>query len=140
MPNSQEKAQLLPPRREDADRPPIALKISHNLVHESCRLRTSAVTFSVYRASTCEIIGKKRQNTKWAHWPSTTYDGEFWPFSIFSQLLSDGGLQRYRSAPVLGRSEHRLFRCVRFNRGSLAFRHCCARGRAHSAEAIPRRG
>src|SRR6266516_3018706 len=44
-----------------------------------------------------------------------------------------------RSAPVLGRSEHRLFRCVRFHWGSLAFRHCCARGRAHSAETIPRR-
>src|SRR6266576_238992 len=53
------------------------------------------------------------------------------------QWISDGGLQQYRSAPVLGRSEHRLFRCVRFQWASLAFRHCCARGRAHSAETIP---
>ena len=68
---------------------------------------------------------------------------EWWK-CLLSYWVSDGGLQRYRSAPVLGvlgpvlgRSEHRLFRCVRFHWGSLAFRHCCARGRAHSAEAIP---
>src|SRR6266568_8671163 len=34
---------------------------------------------------------RRTQNTKWTHWPSTVYDGEFWPFSIFSHLLSDGG-------------------------------------------------
>ena len=39
---------------------------------------------------------------------------------------------------VLGRSKHRAFRRVRFHWGSIAFQDCCARGRAHSAEAISR--
>src|SRR6266571_4652117 len=40
-----------------------------------------------------------------------------WPGHHATDATSDGGLQRYRSAPVLGRSEHRLFRCVRFHWG-----------------------
>src|ERR1035438_10369568 len=47
--------------------------------------------------------------------------------------------RRRTSAPVLGRSKYRLCRRARFRQRSLAFQHCCARGRAHPASTIPRR-
>src|SRR6266699_3833267 len=56
---------------------------------------------------------RKRQNTKWTHWPSTVYDGEFWPFSIFSHLLSERG-RRSRSADFPVRSIVRTPTCTRF--------------------------
>src|SRR5213080_1412768 len=60
VPNRQEKADLSPPRRQVAGRPPIAPKISHNSIHRTWRRRTSAVTFSAYPVRRCEIIGRKR--------------------------------------------------------------------------------
>src|SRR5712692_8853573 len=36
------------------------------------------------------------------------------------------------AAPEDGRSNDRVFRCVRFHWSPLAFQHRCARGRAHS--------
>src|SRR5664280_2458402 len=39
----------------------------------------------------------------------------------------------WRSAPVPGNSRHRIARRDRLHRISVTFHHCCARGRAHSA-------
>ncbi len=66
MHNSQEKAELSPPRRQKADLPPLAPKISLNPIRRTWQQRTSAVTFSPYPVRSCEKIGGKRQNTKWA--------------------------------------------------------------------------
>ena len=129
MQNGQQKAELSLPKRQDVGLPPIALKISHNPTQQSCRRRTSPVTFSPYRARRCEIIGRKPQYTKVAHWSSTTYDGEFWPFSIFSHLLSvsRGGVRRPSGAAAYNLGATMEFRCA------LPVVDCCARGRAHAA-------
>ena len=138
MVNSQEKAQLLPPRCQDADLPPIAPKISHNPTHQTWRRRTSAVTLSPYPARRCEIIGRKRQNTGWTHGLSKTYDGEFWSYSIFSQPLtgSRGDARRSAGAASYNLAATTGFRCAQ------PVMNCCGRGRARSTvsnEASPHR-
>jgi hypothetical protein len=45
--------------------------------------------------------------------------------------VDDGGRSPRRNAPVLERSKHRVFQCIRFHWGPLTFLHCCTRGRAH---------
>ncbi len=46
--------------------------------------------------------------------------------------ISDGGISRWRSAPVLERSNVQIYEAMRFHGRARIFRHCCARGRAHS--------
>ena len=64
--------------------------------------------------------------------------GPRWSASAVIVMGQGWRRQSQRSAPVPGRSKQQSGRRDRFTYISIAFQHCCARGRAHSAKALCR--
>ncbi len=128
MPNRQEKAELSPPRREDADLPLIAQKIFQKPIHRTWRRRTSAVTFSAYPVRRCEIIGGKRQNTKWPIGNRRLRTANFRRFHFFHifSTTAGGGARRSPAAETYILRAIMEFRCAQ------PVVNCCVRGGARS--------